>query len=406
MKKAALNFARIFVGVLFIFSGLIKANDPLGFGYKLEEYFDVFYQFLSKVPFGIGYFTHLYTNIFHAGLFSANATGIAIILCVLEIVLGALLLLGFWSKKVTTGLLVTIIFFTFLTFVSAFFKVVTSCGCFGDAIPLTPWQSFSKDLVLLILIVYLFVHRNLITPVISSNPGQQKISLIAVVAASFIFSIYTYTYLPILDFLPYKIGASIPEAMKIPAGAIPDQYQIMYKLKNKATQENKEMSDKDYLKTEIWKDNNWEIVGEPVQKLIKKGYEAKIKDLFISDASGTDYTTELIGNPYYNFIIVAYNLKDSDKDAIAKLNALTLDVSEQYNLRTVLLTSSSAQYADLYSKEHKLFAEIFYADAVPLKSMVRSNPGVLLLKNGVVINKWSYSSMPSLEKLKAEYFNK
>lgn len=383
MNKVALNFSRIFVGVLFIFSGLIKANDTLGFGYKLEEYFDVF----------------------HISFFSPYATGIAMILCVLEIVLGALLLFGFWNKKVATGLLGIIIFFTFLTFVSAAFKVVTSCGCFGDAIPLTPWQSFSKDLVLLLLIVYLFMHRNAIRPV-THNAGAQKIALIAVVAASFIFTIYTYSYLPVIDFLPYKVGASLPEAMKIPDGAEPDQYLIMYKLKNKATGESKEMSDKDYLKTEIWKDTNWQIVGDPVQQLVKKGYEPKIKDLIISDAAGTNYTKELLENPYYNIIIVAYNLNDTNTEAIGKLNALTLDATEQFNIRTVLLTSNSAQDADAFSKRNKVLSEIFYADAVPLKSMVRANPGVLLLKNGVVINKWSYQAMPSFEKLKTAYFDK
>ncbi|HEY0175701.1 MAG TPA: BT_3928 family protein [Pedobacter sp.] len=383
MNKVALNFSRIFVGVLFIFSGLIKANDTLGFGYKLEEYFDVF----------------------HLSFFSPFATGIAIFLCVLEIALGALLLLGFWNKKVATGLLGIIIFFTFLTFVSAAFKVVTSCGCFGDAIPLTPWQSFSKDLVLLVLIVYIFLNRSRILPV-TENPGKQKIGLIAVVALAFIFSIYTYTYLPVIDFLPYKIGASLPDAMKIPAGAAPDQYLIMYKLKNKATGSTKEMSDKDYLKSGIWKDNNWEIIGQPEQKLIKKGYEPKIKDLVISDASGTNYTKELIENPYYNLIIVAYNLNHTNEEAISKLNAVVLDATEQFNIRTVLLTSNSAQDAAAFSKRNKLLAEIFYADAVPLKSMVRANPGVLLLKNGVVINKWSYRSMPSFDKLKEAYFNK
>ena len=383
MNKAALNFSRLFVGLLFIFSGLIKANDTLGFGYKLEEYFDVF----------------------HISFFSPYATGIAMILCVLEIVLGALLLAGFWSKKVAAGLLGTIIFFTFLTFVSAAFKVVTSCGCFGDAIPLTPWQSFSKDLVLLLLIVYLFIYRNAIKPV-TENAGVQKIVLIAVVAVSFMFAIYTHSYLPVIDFLPYKIGASLPEAMKIPDGAEPDQYLIMYKLKNKATGETKEMSDKDYLKTEIWKDSNWQIVGDPVQQLVKKGYEPKIKDLIISDATGTNYTNELIENPYYNIIIVAYNLNDTNTDAIGKLNALTMDATEQFNIRTVLLTSNSAQDADAFSKRNKLLSEIFYADAVPLKSMVRANPGVLLMKNGVVIDKWSYQSVPSFEKLKTVYFEK
>jgi len=383
MNKVALNFSRIFVGILFIFSGLIKANDTLGFGYKLEEYFDVF----------------------HLSFFSPYATGIAMILCVLEIVLGALLLLGFWNKRVASGLLGIIIFFTFLTFVSAAFKVVTSCGCFGDAIPLTPWQSFSKDLVLLLLIVYLFIHRNAIQP-LTQNAGIQKIALIAVVALSFMFAIYTYSYLPVIDFLPYKIGASLPESMKIPEGAVPDEYQIMYQLKNKQTAETKEMSDKDYLKTEIWKDTNWQIVGDPVQKLIKKGYEPKIKDLIISDAAGTNYTKELLENPYYNLIIVAYNLNHTNEKAIGKLNALTLDATEQFNIRTVLLTSNSAQDAEAFSKRNKLLSEVFYADAVPLKSMVRANPGVLLLRNGVVINKWSYQSVPSFEQLKTTYFDK
>ncbi|SDM55394.1 BT_3928 family protein [Pedobacter antarcticus] len=381
MQKAALNFSRIFVGVLFIFSGLIKANDPLGFGYKLQEYFDVF----------------------HMPWLSPFATGIAIFLCILEIVLGALLLFGFWSRKVTAGLLGIIIFFTFLTFVSAAFKVVTSCGCFGDAIPLTPWQSFSKDLVLLVLIIYLFINRDKIHAV-TDNQGKQRLGVIGVTALSLIFSIYTYTYLPVLDFLPYKVGQSLPEAMRIPDGAQPDEYVITYKLHHKVTGEDKEMSDKDYLKTEIWKDNNWEIVGEPTQKLIKKGYEAKIKDLMISDASSTDYTKELLENPYYNLVIVAYYLKDSNEQAIQEMNAIAAQAVKEFNIRTVLLTSSSAQDADQFSKENKLTAEVFYADAVPLKSMVRSNPGLMLMKNGVVINKWSHAGLPSYEALKTKYF--
>ncbi|MDR6786364.1 putative membrane protein YphA (DoxX/SURF4 family) [Pedobacter africanus] len=383
MRKIATNFSRIFVGVLFIFSGLIKANDPLGFGYKLQEYFDVF----------------------HMSFLGGMATGIAILLCVLEIVLGALLLFGFWSRKVTGGLLAIIVFFTFLTFVSAAFKVVTSCGCFGDAIPLTPWQSFSKDLVLLVLIIYLFINRDNIKP-ITTNPKVQQGLFVVVTLASLAFGIFTYSTLPVLDFLPYKIGANLPQLMKIPEGAKGDEYAIMYKMSNKKTGEKKVMSDKDYLKTEIWKDENWEIVGNPDKVLVKKGYEPKIKDLVINDASGTDYTKELVENPFYNLIIVAYNLDETNENAVAKLNALALNAAQQYNIRTVLLTSSSAQRADAFSKNMKLFAEVFYADAVPLKSMVRSSPGVLLLKNGVVVNKWHYHTVPSFDKLSEEYFSK
>ena len=383
MQKIFLHFSRWFVGLLFIFSGLIKVNDPLGFGYKLQEYFEVF----------------------HLNFLSGWATGIAIVLCVLEIVLGALLLFGFWRNQITKGLLTLIIFFTFLTFVSAAFKVVTSCGCFGDAIPLTPWRSFSKDLVLLVLIIYLFIHREKINP-ITTNSRWQEALFGVVTFTSFGFGIFTYNYLPVVDFLPYKVGSSIPESMKVPEGALPDEFLIIYQLKHKKTGETKTMSDKDYLKLEIWKDENWEVVGEPEKKLIKKGYEAKIKDLVISDDSGTDYTKELVENPFYNLIIVAYNLNDVNEEAVAKTNALALNAVEQFNVRSVMLTSNSAKDAAVFSKKMKLFMEVFYADAVPLKSMVRANPGILLLKNGVIVNKWHYHNLPSFDELSTTYFTK
>jgi len=383
MKNIVLGFSRFFVGVLFIFSGLIKANDPLGFGYKLQEYFDVF----------------------HLSFLNGAATGIAILLCTLEIVLGALLLLGFWSRRVAWGLLLLIIFFTLLTFVSAAFKVVTSCGCFGDAIPLTPWQSFSKDLVLLVLIVVIFVNKDLIRPIFKKESTQRNIAIV-ITLLSLGFGIFTYNVLPVIDFLPYKVGAHIPSLMVIPPGEKPDEFEIMYHLKNKKNKAEKDMSDKAYLKTEIWKDDNWEIVGEPKKRLVKKGFEPKIKDLIITDASGTDYTKELIENPYYNLIFVAYDLKNADEKAIGKLNALALNATQQFNIRSVLLTSNSAQDAEVFIKKNNLFSEVFYADAVPLKSMVRANPGILLLRNGVVVNKWHYHNVPTFDQLSRKYFDK
>lgn len=383
MQKTLFQISKWITGLLFIFSGLVKINDPLGFGYKLQEYFEVF----------------------HISFLNNWATGIAILLCVLEILLGAMLLLGFFRNFVAKGLLALIVFFTFLTFVSAAFKVVTSCGCFGDAIPLTPWQSFIKDLILLVLIVIIYRNRQLIQPVTANTKVQQKASIVVALFALLI-GLYTYNFLPFIDFLPYKKGSSIPESMRIPQGAPVDEYLIMYELKNKQTGEIKKMSDKDYLAQEIWKDENWEVVGTPERKLIKEGYKVKIKDLHISDASATDYTKELIENPYYNLIVVAYNLNDANEKAIGNVNALALNAAEQFNIRTVLFTSSSAQDADAFSKKNKLFMEIFYADAVPLKSMVRANPGVLLLKNGIIVNKWHYNSLPSFDQLTKKYFNK
>src|SRR5690606_25379885 len=209
---------RVIVALLFIFSGLIKANDPIGFSYKLIEYFEVF-------------------NLHFLNDFSV---AIAIIICSLEIILGALLLLGFWSRQVTWGLLLLTIFFTFLTFYSAFFEVVTSCGCFGDAIPLTPWQSFLKDCVLLLLIGVLFYSKDKIKPLIEED-YTRSILTAAIIVISIGFGVYTYNYMPVIDFLPYKEGNHLPSLMTVPEGESLDEYQTIYNLKNAKTQEIKKV---------------------------------------------------------------------------------------------------------------------------------------------------------------------
>ena len=382
MKRNLIWFCRIAVGLLFIFSGLIKANDPLGFSYKLEEYFEVF----------------------HLTVFNSLALSLAIFLCALEMLFGFALLIGARGKQVAWALLLLIIFFTFLTFYSAAFKVVQTCGCFGDAIPLTPWQSFSKDLVLLLLIIYIFVNKNLITPLFGKK--TENAMLLLAIILSFGVGIYTYNFLPVIDFLPYKVGANLPDEMKIPENAVPDEFEITYQLHNKKTGDKKSISSKEYLKSGIWKDNNWEIIGEPTSILVKKGFSPKIADLNISDAQGNDYTKELLNNPFYNLIVVAYNLRETDVNGINKINALALNLAENYNTRTVLLTSASAQDAEAYSKDHKLVTEIFYADGVPLKTMVRANPGVLLMKNGTVIGKWHYHNLPGYDELVDKYIGK
>lgn len=372
--------ARILVGLLFIFSGFIKINDPLGFSYKLEEYFEVF----------------------HITFLNGLALTLSIILCSLEIILGFALLIGVRAVSVAWGLLLLIIFFAFLTFYSAYFQVVQTCGCFGDAIPLTPWQSFSKDLVLLLLIIVLFINRRNIQSLFAPKTGDNF--LIAITVISIGFGLYTYNFSPVIDFLPYKIGANIPDEMKTPPGAKPDEYELTYNLKNKKTGEKKVMTNTEYLKTNIWKDNNWEVIGQPESRLVKKGFSPKIRDLAIQDAQGNDYTKELLTNPYNNIVIVAYDLNKTDDEAIGRLNAMAINLAQSFNTRTVMLTSNSHQFTEAYSKQHHLMFEIFYADGVPLKTMVRANPGVLLLKNGTVVNKWHYHSMPKYDDLVKKYF--
>lgn len=373
---------RLLVGLLFIFSGLIKANDPLGFSYKLQEYFEVF----------------------HITFLDGLALYIAVMLCALEMILGFALLIGVRGKQVAWGLLLLIIFFGFLTFYSAFFKVVQTCGCFGDAIVLTPWQSFGKDMVLLLLVIVLFKHRASIHPIFSLKTSDRL--LIVAVVGAFAVGFYTYNFSPVMDFLPYKIGANIPDEMKRPPNAQPDIYEQTYHLKNKATGATRVMNDKEYISSNIWKDNNWQIVGQPESRLVKKGFTPKIQDLAIYDSQHNDYTNELITNPFYNLVIVAWDLDHTNIDAINQINALALDLRENFNTRVVLLTASPASTAEAFAKQHHLVFELFYADEVPLKEMVRANPGVLLLKDGTVINKWHYHRLPKYDDLVKEYFRK
>jgi len=378
--------SRLLVGFLFIFSGLIKANDPMGFGYKLEEYFHVF---------GLSFLNDY-------------SAWIAIVICAFEIILGAMLILGLKGKSVSWGLLLLILFFTFLTFYSAFFEVVTSCGCFGDAIPLTPWQSFIKDLVLLFFILIIFFNRTQIRPIIKNIFTRNLLTLFLIIS-SFSLGIFTYYFLPIIDFLPYKVGNDIPKLMELPEGAEVDVYQHIYQLKNKKTNENKTVTDKEYLDQKIWEDENWEVIGDPESKLIKKGYEIKIPDLIINDIEGTDRTQEIIKNPYFNFIVVSTDLSKMstyDIAALDRINTIIREISEDYNIRAILATASSSDEVNVLNEQLDLVLETFYVDAIPLKSMVRSNPGVLLMINGTVVKKWSHYNFPTKNKLISKYIDK
>jgi len=379
-----LGFCRIFTGLLFIFSGFIKANDPTGFGYKLQEYFEVF----------------------HLTAFNEYATAIAVVICGFEILLGALLLFGVYANLVAWGLLLLILFFTFLTFYSAFFEVVTSCGCFGDAIPLTPWQSFSKDLVLLALILIIFFYRKQIRSIIKGSGNQFVVTLITAVVSLGI-GVYTVNYLPFIDFLPYKIGNNLPSLMVLPEGKEADVFEQLYTMKNKKTGETKKVNDKVYMADKLWEDESWEIIGEPESRLVKKGYDIPISDLLITDADGADHTQEIIANPYYNVIIVAKDLSSTNIDALQKINQTVTQMTKDYNgLRVVLLTASASKDAQYLSDKMQLIAEIYYADLIPLKSMVRANPGVILLKGGNVMGKWHYNNFPDAKTIEDNFLSK
>jgi uncharacterized membrane protein YphA (DoxX/SURF4 family) len=407
--------SRILVGTLFIFSGLIKANDILGFSYKLEEYW---------VEFGIGW-----------DWLIALDVPLSALICIAEIVLGMATILGYRMKITSILLLSMIVFFTILTFASAQFGLVKSCGCFGDAIPLTPWESFYKDIILLFFIVVLFVRRKhiqaiespsmlavlvvvpaalmamvafqvewnfplyftlalLVTAFVFSLILPQRYAVIGVVLSlvgSAWFSYHTLHHLPVRDFRPYAIGKSIPEQMKLPEGALPDIYKNVFVYRNKTSGEEKEFNDQNYP----WEDDNWEFVDR-VSTLVQKGDEAKITDFSISDYEGMDYTADFLHDPDPILIFVAYNISKSDRDGAARLGALGKQCVEN-GVSIIGLSASDQQTVEEFRHEHQLMFDFYATDEITLKTMIRSNPGIMLLKEGMIIGKWHFNDTPDWE---------
>lgn len=418
--KHITTICRYLVGLLFIFSGLIKANDPLGFSYKLMEYFEVF---SAKIAF-----LHPMWE-----LLIKISLPVAMFLVVLEALLGVAVIAGYGMKLTSWALLLLILFFTALTFGSAQFKIVQSCGCFGDAIPLTPWQSFTKDLVLLILVLVIFSQRKKIQPgeitvtdyvmqvtglaflawlstklewffpviypatiillflilkAVIRDKAPAVTTFIAVISLSW-FTGYCYNNLPMKDFRAYATGKSIPEQMQ----GVPDSVKYIYNLKNKATGEKKQF-DKfppDYEK-------EWDYLGFDTQ-ILKKGKEAKIHDFNMIGADGADYTEDVTTNPDYNFLLVEYDLNKTNREIQTKINGFA-EQCKKDNIPFMAVTSSDKQLLKKFKEETHISYDFYFADQITLKTIIRSNPGLVLLKNGVVKGQWHWRNFPDYSELK------
>ncbi len=386
--KLITGICRLLVGVLFIISGLIKANDPLGFAYKLQEYFEVFgTEFLKPI-----------------------ALGLAIFICAFEVMCGVAVLTGSKMKPVAWALLLMIVFFTFLTFYSAYFNKVTDCGCFGDALKnligrsLTPWESFTKDIVLFILIVPIFIRRDKIKSFFS-NTADMGIVTGSIVAVTF-FSLYCYWHLPVMDFRPYAVGKSIPEQMKIPEGAQPDVYESVLVYKNKKTGESKEFTMTEYTKASyLWEDTltwAWEATNN---KLIKAGYHPTINDFSITTADGEDLTQKIITNPNYNFLLVSYDINQANKKVQSKINEFVAQCAKD-SIAFIGLAGSSPKEVDNFRHDVNALYEYYITDQTVLKTMIRSNPGLMLMKNGNVVAIWHYNDFPDFADVAASYLRK
>lgn len=363
-------FIRFLTGALFIFSGFIKANDPLGFGYKLEEYFGVF----------------------NISWLNPYATLLAVVICVIEMGLGMALLIG-WRRMFTLrSLLAMIVFFTFLTFYSAWFNVVTDCGCFGDFLKLTPWESFSKDVVLLMLISWLFFRRDHFSQWFSSTTRNSLV--IGFVLLSTLFSAYSWRYLPLFDFRAYAEGKNILEGMRIPEGAPVDEYEDvwMYQVNGE-------------VKQFTTAEEPWNLPGavfvDRKTTLIKKGYTPPVHDFTIFDLDGNDYTEDFLLAEKTLFVI-AYDLGKSHDEAWVDLEPLHAWAVAN-DVRLAFLTSSTSAQIEAFRAKSKVDWPMYITDGTTLKTVVRSNPGLVALRAGTVLAKWPARTLPTVEALAAVY---
>jgi uncharacterized membrane protein YphA (DoxX/SURF4 family) len=356
--KIIYAIARYVVGALFIFSGLIKVNDPVGTSIKLEEYFEVFaYDFAPFFEW-----------------FIPAALVLSVILSVLEIVLGVALIVGYRMKATAWALLGLIVFFTFLTFYSAYFNKVTDCGCFGDAIKLTPWESFTKDIILLVLIVLIFINKNHYGSYFS-----KKFQWLKVVGSTIfftVFAIYAIRHLPPVDFRAYAIGNHLPSLMEPSAPLI---YQYVMEKDGKEVIFDKYPSDKSY------KFKSMDLMNPEV--------EAKITDLGIWNDEG-EYTEEMMtGN---KLLIIIYSAEKANISHIAEMNELANNLT---NAKPWVLTASGYSIFEPFRHEVQLAVPYYYADATVLKTMIRSNPGLMLLSDGKVLGKWHFNDVPSVNEI-------
>ena len=365
------HIARVLLGLTFVFSGFVKGIDPWGSAYKFTDYFNAFQMpWITDLAFALGVF-----------------------LAAAEFFLGIAFLFNFFIRVTSWFMLAFMVFFTGLTFVLALTNPVTDCGCFGDALIITNWQTFYKNIVLLALAIYVFMQRKNFK---SKNGPILSIAFTGMTMVVYFYLVdYSYKHLPIIDFSPYKIGVNTPEAMKIPEGALKDIYENNFVYKNTKTGEEKKFTEADYP----WQDTiNWKFVKMEDPVLIQKGYTPPIHDFRIETPEGEDIRDFFLYDEKGTFIVIASNLQKTNMEGMGKIALLAAEAkSKGYNF--IGLTASSPDSFEEFKNETGAQFDFFNTDEITLKTIVRSNPGLILLKKGTIIGKYHFNDIPKLEEL-------
>lgn len=447
-SNLAITFLQDFIGCFFIFSGFVKAVDPLGTSYKMHEYFEAFAaEGLRPV------WEYL----------STWSTFMAVVMIALELFVGFVLLIG-WKPRFTVGVLwLLTLFFTILTgytylsgygitklfmgaaivvsllfagiafaprqakkmkllylslgvlavvllvvkFSALFFTIpftetkmkVTDCGCFGDFIKLKPWETFYKDILLDVMILVLLLNVKFVRPVFEST-YRQALAAVSACLALFFCLYNVYANEPVIDFRPYKIGNDINDLRK---EKVPAKVQMVFVYKSNKTGEIKEFSYDDVMQGKM-DYAEYDSMIERKDKVLDPGVPAVITNLRIENDEGTDITDTLLHNPAYSLMVVSYNLSKTHESAFKELNAIAA-AAEKAGVDFYTVTVNDG-HVDEFRHRNQTAYPFYHADETPLKTIIRSNPGLVLLKNGVVVNKWHYRHLPAAEELNAAYFKK
>jgi uncharacterized membrane protein YphA (DoxX/SURF4 family) len=377
MMKFIKHFSRIAVGLTFIFSGFVKGIDPWGSAYKFSDYFmamNVDWLLWATFPLGV-------------------------LLAFAEFAIGVGLLFNTFHRLAAWLAMLFMVFFTGLTLWIAIENPVTDCGCFGDALVISNWETFYKNLLLIALTLIVFFYRNNMKGLPGKKAGYVFSFLTVITYAGIV--IHSYNHLPIFDFRPYKVGVNIPEAMTIPPDAPQDEYENIFYYKNKSTGDVEQFTEENYP----WQDTlNYEF-HDMESILIQQGYEPPIHDFSIETPEGDNIIDFFIYDDNYVFMVVAYDLRKSNRKSQEKINTLASWAVDQ-GFSFIGLTSSLPDEYQAFIGEHNVPFEYFNCDEITLKTIIRSNPGLVVLNNGTIVAKYHYNDIPTPEEFEQEFINK
>lgn len=363
IKRIGLIVSRVVIGAVFTFSGFVKAVDPLGFTYKTEDYLVALGPFFEN--------------------FIPLALVAAIVLSAIELLIGINLLFGIRLKESTWGAASLMLFMTPLTLWIAVSNPVHDCGCFGDAYVISNWATFWKNIVLSVIILSIYLLRK------EHKPMLKKRVEWGFVIFTFVFSLvissYCYRHLPVIDFRPYAIGSNIIDGMAIPDDAERDSTEttLIY---------SKDGVEQEFSLANYPKEDGWEFVDQQTI-LIKKGYEPPIHDFTIESLEEGEITDVVLDNDGYTFLLISYDFSKADLERSDEINKIYAYAQENgYDFYA--MTASTEEAIIDYKAEAKAVYPICLTDKITLKTIVRSNPGLVLIKDATVLNKWHVNDLP------------